>query len=70
MSSLSPPIAPDTTALSFPGNLEQAIDSAALWLMTAQTKGDRVAAWGALQNLCSRRSQERVREMEIERGLL
>lgn len=49
--------------------LEQAIDNATLWLVTAKTPDERRGAWNVLRELVSQRSAERVHEMEVAQGL-
>jgi hypothetical protein len=49
--------------------LETQIDAAALRLATADTPAGRRAAWSELKALISRRSAERIAQMERDRGL-
>ena len=49
--------------------LEAAIDNAALWLHTADTREQRCGALRVLETLVRLRSEERVKQMELERGL-
>lgn len=49
--------------------LEARIDMAALALATASTPARRKAAWQEMQALIRKRSYERVRQMESEKGL-
>lgn len=55
--------APDDPAL------EAEINHTALRLATAATPAERRAAWNDLCHLHEQRSEERVRQMERERGL-
>jgi len=49
---------------------ESALARAALELSAATTPAARRKAWAELQRLHARRSPKRVRDMEIQRGLL
>lgn len=49
--------------------LEAEISHAAMRLATAPTSAERRDAWNALCELQGQRSAERIRRMEIERGL-
>lgn len=50
-------------------DLETRIDQAALHLMTAVKREDRILWRDALARLVKQRSQERVEQMEQEKGL-
>ena len=50
--------------------LEAEIEFTALRLQTAKTPNERRAAWNALCQLHEQRSEDRVRQMERERGLV
>ena len=49
--------------------LERSIQIASLEAYSAQTPEERRTAWERLKRLIAQRSPERVREMEIEKGL-
>ena len=49
--------------------LEAEINNTALRLATATTPAERRAAWNDLCQLHEQRSDERVRQMELEQGL-
>ena len=49
--------------------LERSIQIASLEAYAAQTPEERRTAWERLKRLIAQRSPERVREMEIEKGL-
>lgn len=49
--------------------LERAIEIASLEFHCAQTSDERRTAWERMRSLIAQRSPERVREMEIEKGL-
>lgn len=49
--------------------LERSIEIASLEFHCAQTPDERRTAWERMRSLISQRSPERVREMEIKKGL-
>lgn len=49
--------------------LERSIEIASLEFHCAQTPDERRTAWERMRSLIAQRSPERVREMEIEKGL-
>ena len=49
--------------------LERSIEVASLEFHCARTAEERRSAWERMRNLIAQRSPERVREMEIEKGL-
>ena len=49
--------------------LERAIESASLEAYGGKTAEERRAGWEHMRRLIAQRSPERVREMEIEKGL-
>ena len=49
--------------------LERSIEIASLEFHCSKTSDERRTAWERLRSLIAQRSPERVREMEIEKGL-